>query len=218
MFDGDQRGAVAGLGGLSSEGAAFWSHAVIRTRFFDDYLLDPTGQGIRQVVLLAAGLDTRAYRLVWPASVRLFELDLAEVLELAACPGRAGCRRDGTAPATRSAISSLSAWRTRRKAGRSPLCQAHPTGRPGRALCETVARSSTYSANASSPHYDHRHDRDHETCARANFGVPAVWERGPSPGPPDTRHYEPMPSAAGLPRWVFSPAEHGVEGRRLILD
>jgi len=81
MFDGDQRGAVAGLGGLSSEGAAFWSHAVIRTRFFDDYLLDPTGQGIRQVVLLAAGLDTRAYRLAWPAGVRMFELDLAEVLE-----------------------------------------------------------------------------------------------------------------------------------------
>ena len=106
MFDGDQRGAVAGLGGLSSEGAAFWSHAVIRTRFFDDYLLDPTGQGIRQVVLLAAGLDTRAYRLVWPAAVRAGPGRGARIQ--AACPGRAGCRRDGTAPATRSAISSPS--------------------------------------------------------------------------------------------------------------
>jgi len=38
-------------------------HAVIRTRFFDDHLLDATARGIRQVILLAAGLDTRAYRL-----------------------------------------------------------------------------------------------------------------------------------------------------------
>jgi methyltransferase (TIGR00027 family) len=75
-----RRGAVAGLSGLSSAGAAFWSHVVIRTRFFDDYLLDATTQGVTQVVLLAAGLDTRAHRLAWPSSVRLFELDLPEVL------------------------------------------------------------------------------------------------------------------------------------------
>ncbi len=81
VFDRAERGAVACLSGLSSAGAAFWSHAVIRTRFFDDHLLDATGRGIRQVVLLAAGLDTRAYRLDWPAGVRLFELDLADVLE-----------------------------------------------------------------------------------------------------------------------------------------
>jgi len=81
VFDRDRRGAVAGLGGLSAAGAAFSSHAVIRTRFFDDHLLDVTEQGVRQVVLLAAGLDTRAYRLPWPAGVRLFEVDLAEVLD-----------------------------------------------------------------------------------------------------------------------------------------
>jgi methyltransferase (TIGR00027 family) len=81
VFDRADRGAVACLSGLSSAGAAFWSHAVIRTRFFDDYLLDATGRGLRQAVLLAAGLDTRAYRLDWPAGVRLFELDLADVLD-----------------------------------------------------------------------------------------------------------------------------------------
>jgi methyltransferase (TIGR00027 family) len=53
---------------------------VIRTRFFDDYLLDATARGIGQVVLLAAGLDTRAYRLLWPRGVRVFELDLPEVM------------------------------------------------------------------------------------------------------------------------------------------
>lgn len=81
VFDRAERGAVACVSGLSSAGAAFWSQAVIRTRFFDGYLLDATRRGIRQVVLLAAGLDARAYRLDWPAGVRLFEVDLAEVLE-----------------------------------------------------------------------------------------------------------------------------------------
>lgn len=81
VFDRGQRGTVACLSGLSSAGAGFWSHAVIRTRFFDDYLLDVTRRGIGQVVLLAAGLDTRAYRLAWPPGVRVFELDLADVLE-----------------------------------------------------------------------------------------------------------------------------------------
>ncbi len=51
----------------------------IRTRFFDDYLRDAGEAGCRQVALLAAGLDTRAFRLVWPEGVRLFELDLPDV-------------------------------------------------------------------------------------------------------------------------------------------
>ena len=55
-------------------------HVIIRTRFYDDYLLGACAAGCRQVVLVAAGLDTRAYRLQWPAGVRLYELDLPEVL------------------------------------------------------------------------------------------------------------------------------------------
>jgi methyltransferase (TIGR00027 family) len=55
---------------------------VLRTRYFDDFLARITQQdGIRQVVLLAAGLDTRAFRLTWPAGTRLFELDQPAVLE-----------------------------------------------------------------------------------------------------------------------------------------
>jgi methyltransferase (TIGR00027 family) len=53
---------------------------VVRHRFFDDFLTHQASQGIRQVVLIAAGLDTRAFRLLWPAGVRLFELDQAAVL------------------------------------------------------------------------------------------------------------------------------------------
>lgn len=55
-------------------------NGVIRTRFFDDYLLAASAAGCHQVVLLAAGLDARAFRLPWPPGVRVFELDLAAVL------------------------------------------------------------------------------------------------------------------------------------------
>lgn len=61
-------------GGL---GAFFASQVVIRTRFYDEYLL---GSRCAQVVVLAAGLDARAFRLAWPGGTRLFELDLPEVL------------------------------------------------------------------------------------------------------------------------------------------
>ncbi len=49
---------------------------VVRTRYFDDFLTRITVQeGVRNLVLLAAGLDTRAFRLNWSPGVRLFELD-----------------------------------------------------------------------------------------------------------------------------------------------
>jgi methyltransferase (TIGR00027 family) len=44
----------------------------VRHRFFDDFLLDAAGRGLQQIVLVAAGLETRAYRLVWPAGTRMF--------------------------------------------------------------------------------------------------------------------------------------------------
>lgn len=52
----------------------------LRTRVLDDHLLESAGGGVRQVVLLGAGLDTRAYRLPWPAGCRVFEVDQAHVL------------------------------------------------------------------------------------------------------------------------------------------
>jgi O-methyltransferase involved in polyketide biosynthesis len=59
-------------------GLAF--HISIRTRFFDDYLREALGSGIRQVVVLGAGLDARAFRLAVPRDVHWFELDLPDVL------------------------------------------------------------------------------------------------------------------------------------------
>jgi methyltransferase (TIGR00027 family) len=46
----------------------------LRSRCYDDYLQDAAAAGARQAVLLAAGLDTRAFRLSWPAGFRVFEL------------------------------------------------------------------------------------------------------------------------------------------------
>jgi len=52
-----------------------------RTRFFDEFFQDATQAGIRQAVILASGLDARAYRLAWPADMTLFEIDQPEVIE-----------------------------------------------------------------------------------------------------------------------------------------
>ena len=53
----------------------------VRTRFFDSFFLDAAGAGIRQAVILASGLDTRAYRLSWPAGTVLYEIDQPQVIE-----------------------------------------------------------------------------------------------------------------------------------------
>lgn len=52
-----------------------------RTRFYDQFFLDATRSGIGQVVILASGLDSRAYRLPWPAGTVVYEVDMPEVIE-----------------------------------------------------------------------------------------------------------------------------------------
>lgn len=52
-----------------------------RTRFFDSFFRDATQTGIRQAVILASGLDARAYRLAWPAGMTVFEIDQPSVIE-----------------------------------------------------------------------------------------------------------------------------------------
>ncbi|MFI1016095.1 SAM-dependent methyltransferase [Streptomyces sp. NPDC020965] len=60
--------------------AAMGDYFALRTRYFDDYFGRACAAGCRQVVLLAAGLDTRALRLEWPTGTHLFELDRPDVL------------------------------------------------------------------------------------------------------------------------------------------
>src|SRR6266568_1908067 len=54
----------------------------VRTRFFDDAIGRAAGAGVRQFVLVAAGMDTRAHRLVWPGATVVFELDRRALLDL----------------------------------------------------------------------------------------------------------------------------------------
>jgi methyltransferase (TIGR00027 family) len=53
----------------------------VRTKFFDEFFLAATEAGIGQAVILASGLDSRAYRLAWPAGTTVYEIDQPDVIE-----------------------------------------------------------------------------------------------------------------------------------------
>jgi methyltransferase (TIGR00027 family) len=72
-LDGDQLGRREHRLGID--------YQAVRTHFFDEYFDNAVRGGIRQVVILAAGLDSRAYRLDWPAGTAVFEVDQPKVLE-----------------------------------------------------------------------------------------------------------------------------------------
>lgn len=57
------------------------AYIAVRSRFFDDFFTAAAADGLRQVVLLAAGLDTRAQRLAWPAGTTVYEVDQRGVME-----------------------------------------------------------------------------------------------------------------------------------------
>jgi methyltransferase (TIGR00027 family) len=81
---------------------------VLRTRYFDDFLLRIVEQpDLHQAVMLATGLDTRPYRLQWPQGMRFFELDQAEVLAYKAqVLGMAGAKPAGERQAIPIDLSS----------------------------------------------------------------------------------------------------------------
>ncbi|MDC8972565.1 class I SAM-dependent methyltransferase [Mycobacterium marinum] len=56
----------------------------VQTRFFDDFFRSAAAAGTKQAVIVAAGLDSRAYRLEWPSGTTVFEIDLPQVLEFKA--------------------------------------------------------------------------------------------------------------------------------------
>jgi methyltransferase (TIGR00027 family) len=65
----------------SDFGENFVNFQGVRTKYFDEYFSRAADAGVRQVVILAAGLDSRAYRLTWPAGTTIFELDRPQVLD-----------------------------------------------------------------------------------------------------------------------------------------
>jgi methyltransferase (TIGR00027 family) len=76
---------VAKVEAIDAETAASVQHMrsyqAVRTNFFDTYFNNAVADGIRQVVILASGLDSRAYRLDWPAGSTVYEIDQPKVLE-----------------------------------------------------------------------------------------------------------------------------------------
>lgn len=81
-----------------SSAAAFNAQWVgVRTRFFDEFFADATRSGTRQAVILAAGLDSRAYRLDWPAGHTVYEVDQPRVLAFK----QQVLDRQGAVPSTR---------------------------------------------------------------------------------------------------------------------
>jgi methyltransferase (TIGR00027 family) len=73
-------GALADPG--SSEGATSFPRLYgVQTRFFDEFFSAAAERGIRQAVIVAAGLDSRAYRLTWSTGTTVFEIDQPKVLE-----------------------------------------------------------------------------------------------------------------------------------------
>ena len=70
------------LSTLEGDGPRFMANVIAgRTRFFDDFFVHAGGAGIRQAVILAAGLDSRPYRLPWAAGTTVFEVDQPKVIE-----------------------------------------------------------------------------------------------------------------------------------------
>ncbi|MFZ1176217.1 MAG: class I SAM-dependent methyltransferase, partial [Mycobacterium sp.] len=51
-----------------------------RARFFDDYFAAAGLAGLRQIVIVASGLDARPYRLRWPIGTTVYEIDQPEVI------------------------------------------------------------------------------------------------------------------------------------------
>jgi methyltransferase (TIGR00027 family) len=65
----------------SARREAIINGVAVRTKYFDDCLLAAMDAGVRQVVILASGLDSRAYRLNWPAETVVYEIDQPQVIE-----------------------------------------------------------------------------------------------------------------------------------------
>lgn len=75
-------------------GEHFVNFQGVRTKYFDSYFRAAADDGVRQIVLLAAGLDSRGYRLPWPDGTVMFELDQPQVLDFK----REALARHGDAP------------------------------------------------------------------------------------------------------------------------
>jgi methyltransferase (TIGR00027 family) len=119
MIDGELD--LSAFGDFPPERAdAMLAGMAMRTKFFDDYFLAAAAAGVRQAVILASGLDSRAYRLAWPAGTVVYEIDQPQVIEFKTST-LAGIGAEPTATRRTVAIDLREDWPTAlRAAGLDP--------------------------------------------------------------------------------------------------
>ena len=81
LATGELDAAALDTDGVSAGMQRMVDSIAVRTKFFDEFFLDATQSGIRQAVILASGLDARAYRLSWPSGTTVYEIDQPQVIE-----------------------------------------------------------------------------------------------------------------------------------------
>jgi len=92
----------------------------MRTKFFDEYFAGASARGIRQAVILASGLDSRAYRLAWPSPTVVYEIDQPAVIDFKTTT-LAGLQAEPTATRRTVGIDLRDDWPTAlRAAGFDP--------------------------------------------------------------------------------------------------
>ncbi|MEV5542004.1 SAM-dependent methyltransferase [Saccharopolyspora shandongensis] len=159
----------------------------VRTRFIDDTIAHAVGDGIAQVVVLGCGMDTRSYRLSWPAGVHVFDLDLPEVLafrdEVLARFVGSGSRRTSVAADLRED------WpRSLVAAGFDPtvrtlwVCEGLLYALPAGAADELLAEITRLSSPGSSVVADHIVDSPAFAAAREEVSpeLLELWQGGPA--------------------------------------
>jgi methyltransferase (TIGR00027 family) len=67
-------------GEISTGMSRMTDNMAVRTKYFDEFFLAAAKAGVRQAVILASGLDSRGYRLAWPAGTAVYEIDQPEVI------------------------------------------------------------------------------------------------------------------------------------------
>ena len=165
-----------------------------RTKFFDEFFLTATGRGdsadaaasgnIRQAVILAAGLDARAYRLPWPAGTVVYEIDQPDVIAFKTTT-LAGFGAEPTADRRTVAIDLRQDWPTAlRAAGFDPdrptawiaegLLGYLPPDAQDR-LLDNITALSTVGSRFATESIAGRDDLDEEAIKERMKAVSARW-------------------------------------------
>jgi methyltransferase (TIGR00027 family) len=113
------------FGSVGGEVKTGWMPEVfaVRAKFFDEFFAGASSRGIRQIVIVAAGLDARSYRLAWPAATTVYEIDQPEVIEFK----RRTLAASGAVPAADCAVwGSISEWTGRQPCNGRGLIVSSP--------------------------------------------------------------------------------------------